>query len=103
MRTLVKAAVAAAVLVGTMTATGTAAVAAEPSTSTTTSVQAVDWYYGYGSGSTANSAYLSAKYQAENWAWIGGYTPIIDCFVASSYVTPVSDYYYTANVTLICY
>ncbi|MFY1696207.1 MULTISPECIES: hypothetical protein [unclassified Solwaraspora] len=107
MRTLARAAVTAAMVVGAMAATGTAAVAAESSTSTrvdaTTSAAAVDWYYGYGSGTTASSAAWNAKYQAEIWAQIDGYIPIIDCFVVSSYTNKITDTYYTANVTLICY
>ncbi|MFV2087697.1 hypothetical protein [Micromonospora sp. LOL_021] len=107
MRTLARVAVTAAMVMGAMAATGTAAVAAESSSnaqaSTSASTAAVDYYYGYGSGSSASSATLSARFQAETWAQIDGYNPFIDCFVVNSYVTQISDYYYTANVTLLCY
>lgn len=107
MRTLARAAVTAAMVVGAMAATGTAAVAAESSSNTQASASAssaaVGYYYGYGSGSTASSAAYNARYQAEIWAQIDGYNPFIDCFVVNSYVNQISDYYYTANVTLLCY
>ncbi|ROO51391.1 hypothetical protein EDC02_6266 [Micromonospora sp. Llam0] len=107
MRTLARVAVTAAMVVGAMAATGTAAVAADSSSnaqvSASASAAAIDVYYGYGSGSSASSAVYNARYQAELWAQIDGYTPFIDCYVSSSYVNQISDYYYTANVTLICY
>jgi len=107
-RTLARVAATAAMVVGAMAATGTAAVAAESSSNaqastTSASTAAVGYYYGYGSGSSASSAVYNARYQAEIWAQIDGYNPFIDCFVVNSYVTQISDYYYTANVTLLCY
>ncbi|MFY1652348.1 hypothetical protein ACN27J_15815 [Solwaraspora sp. WMMB762] len=108
MRTLARVAATAAMVVGAMAATGTAAIAADSSSNTqasttSASTAAVGYYYGYGSGSSASSATLSARFQAETWAQIDGYNPFIDCFVVSSYVNQISDYYYTANVTLLCY
>jgi hypothetical protein len=104
MRTFTRAVVAAAAVAGAMTASAALATAAPadaaPAGATT---QAVTWYYGNGYGSTEYWALQDAKQNAEFWAQFDGYDPFFDCSTASQFVTKISDFNYSARVSIVCY
>lgn len=103
MRRFTKAVVTVAAIAGAMTATGAAAAAAPAAPSGEVTTQATNWYYGYGYGSSQFSAIQDAKWRAENQAWMGGYNPLMDCYVTRQYAYKIAENYYRGEVTLVCY
>lgn len=99
MRTI-RRALAATAVAGAFTASllaGAAPAAASEGTN------AFDYYYGYGSGSSSSQALYFAENDAKWKAQLGGYDVFWDCRVISQHVTQLSEFSYSANVTLYCY